>query len=95
MQRKVTKLRTHIRDIIIPTDVPSFLLDGATFRVHSTFRTCFSLNFMTNKDESDDDDKDDDDEVDEDDDDDDDDELNSLLFEHLILDLLNHFLQML
>jgi len=50
---------------------------------------------MTNKDESDDDDKDDDDEVDEDDDDDDDDELNSLLFEHLILDLLNHFLQML
>ena len=42
MQRKVTKLRIHILDIIPDrSTVLDFSLDGATFRVHSTFRTCY------------------------------------------------------
>ena len=42
MQRKVTKLCTHIRDIIPDrSTVLDFLLDGATFRVRSTFHTCY------------------------------------------------------
>ena len=43
MQLKVTKLRIHIRDIIPDRSaVLDFLLDGTTFRVRSTFRTCLS-----------------------------------------------------
>ena len=42
-QRKVTKLRVHIRDIIPHrSTVLDFLLDGASFRVRSAFRTCFN-----------------------------------------------------
>jgi len=42
MQRKVTKLRIHIRDIIPDiSTVLDFSPDGATFRVRSTFRTCY------------------------------------------------------
>ena len=37
----VTKLSIHIRDIIPDRSaILDFLLDGATFRVHSTFHTC-------------------------------------------------------
>ena len=44
MQQKVTKLRIHTRDIIPDrTTVLDFLLDGATFWVHSTFRTCLLM----------------------------------------------------
>jgi len=44
MQQKVMKLGVHIRDIIPDrSTVLDFLLDGATFWVRSTFRTCFSL----------------------------------------------------
>ena len=40
---KLTKLRIHIRDNIPDrSTVLDFLLDGATFRVRSTFRTCFN-----------------------------------------------------
>ena len=41
-QRKVTKLRIHIRGII--PDRSAVLDFGATFRVRSTFRTCFYPN---------------------------------------------------
>ena len=41
-QQKVTKLRMHIHDIIPNrSTVLDFLVDGATFRVRSIFRTCF------------------------------------------------------
>jgi len=54
MQRKVMKLRVHIRDIIHDRSIVlDFLLDGATFRVRSTLHTCFpnvySITYCINK----------------------------------------------